>query len=164
MDSLRRLVATVRRALLLRGALQWTAWLSIAFGVGALLVAWLAPSWPRWPSLALLALGPFVGVLIARRRMPPEGDLVVFVDLRLHAGQSILTAWEAARDKDESPFAGLARAQAEPMLRAARRRDVRPGMIVAPGPVVGAFKRIGWGWGGSWRGLQDFQHVSSTGK
>ncbi len=41
------------------------------------------------------------------------------------------------------------------------RDDVRPGMITADGPVVAAFARIGWGWGGSWNSLKDYQHFSA---
>lgn len=38
-----------------------------------------------------------------------------------------------------------------------------PGMIVAPGPVTAAFSSIGWGWGGTWQSLQDYQHFSESG-
>lgn len=41
-----------------------------------------------------------------------------------------------------------------------RRDRVRPGMILADGPVVRAFGAIGWGWGGAWRTLKDYQHFS----
>lgn len=40
------------------------------------------------------------------------------------------------------------------------RHTKRPGMIVDDGPVVSAFDRIGWGWGGRWRGLTDLHHFS----
>ncbi|MBW9209865.1 M15 family metallopeptidase [Mumia sp. zg.B21] len=40
------------------------------------------------------------------------------------------------------------------------RNRVRPGMILAGGPVVRAFETIGWGWGGAWRTLKDYQHFS----
>ncbi|HEX2892369.1 MAG TPA: M15 family metallopeptidase [Marmoricola sp.] len=40
----------------------------------------------------------------------------------------------------------------------------RPGMIFAGGPVVRAFARIGWGWGGSWHSLKDLQHFSRNGR
>ncbi|HEY3446634.1 MAG TPA: M15 family metallopeptidase [Myxococcales bacterium] len=40
------------------------------------------------------------------------------------------------------------------------RDDVRPGMIVDPGPALGAFKSIGWFWGGDWTSPQDYQHFS----
>jgi len=44
------------------------------------------------------------------------------------------------------------------------RADVRPGMIVRPGPVVDAFAAIGWGWGGDWTRLKDFHHFSRSGE
>jgi hypothetical protein len=40
----------------------------------------------------------------------------------------------------------------------------RPGMILPGGPVVRAFTRIGWGWGGSWTSLKDLQHFSANGR
>ncbi|MCO4763955.1 MAG: M15 family metallopeptidase [Myxococcales bacterium] len=46
----------------------------------------------------------------------------------------------------------------------ASRTDVRPGMLVPHGPTVGVWRQLGWGWGGTWRKLQDFQHVSQSGK
>ncbi|MEI5674460.1 MULTISPECIES: M15 family metallopeptidase [unclassified Nocardioides] len=42
------------------------------------------------------------------------------------------------------------------------RGRVRPGMITADGPVVRAFDAIGWGWGGAWRSLKDYQHFSAN--
>jgi D-alanyl-D-alanine carboxypeptidase len=44
------------------------------------------------------------------------------------------------------------------------RKDARPGMITADGPVVAAFARVGWDWGGSWRTTKDYQHFSSSGR
>lgn len=44
------------------------------------------------------------------------------------------------------------------------RRDPNvPGLITANDPVVAAFARIGWPWGGRWRS-PDYQHFSSTGR
>ena len=40
----------------------------------------------------------------------------------------------------------------------------RPGMILRGGVVVGAFRDIGWSWGGDWRTLKDYQHFSATGR
>jgi len=39
-----------------------------------------------------------------------------------------------------------------------------PGLITADGPVVQAFHAIGWGWGGSWHGLKDYEHLSANGR
>ena len=44
-----------------------------------------------------------------------------------------------------------------------RTRDV-PGMIVAGGPVVQAFRDAGFGWGGNFSSLKDYQHFSTTGR
>jgi hypothetical protein len=37
-------------------------------------------------------------------------------------------------------------------------------MIHSGGVVVLAFARVGWGWGGNWHSLQDYQHFSATGR
>ncbi len=39
-----------------------------------------------------------------------------------------------------------------------------PGVIAADGPVVRAFVAIGWGWGGNWRTIRDYQHFSANGR
>ena len=41
----------------------------------------------------------------------------------------------------------------------ADRANVRPGMIVRPGPVVAAFDEMGWEWGGDWRHAFDDHHI-----
>lgn len=40
------------------------------------------------------------------------------------------------------------------------RDNLRPGMIVRPGPVVAAFDAIGWEWGGDWDGRKDYHHFA----
>ncbi|MCW2835709.1 MAG: family peptidase [Nocardioides sp.] len=45
-----------------------------------------------------------------------------------------------------------------------RRDAVRPGMVVAAGPVIDAFARIGWEWGGYWNTAKDYQHFSQNGR
>jgi poly-gamma-glutamate synthesis protein (capsule biosynthesis protein) len=37
-----------------------------------------------------------------------------------------------------------------------------PGVIASDGPVVRAFARIGWTWGGTWSSGKDYQHFSAT--
>lgn len=44
-----------------------------------------------------------------------------------------------------------------------RRDPGVQGLITANGPVVAAFTRIGWAWGGRWAS-PDYQHFSSTGR
>ena len=49
----------------------------------------------------------------------------------------------------------------------ARYRDrslTAAGLIHAGDVVVGAFARAGWGWGGYWRSLKDYQHFSANGR
>jgi poly-gamma-glutamate synthesis protein (capsule biosynthesis protein) len=41
----------------------------------------------------------------------------------------------------------------------ADRGNIRPGMIVRPGPVVAVFDELGWEWGGDWRHAFDDHHV-----
>jgi hypothetical protein len=45
-----------------------------------------------------------------------------------------------------------------------RRTPVRPGMAVEGGVLVRAFAAAGWGWGGRWSGIKDYQHFSATGR
>ncbi|HEX4747375.1 MAG TPA: M15 family metallopeptidase [Gaiellaceae bacterium] len=40
----------------------------------------------------------------------------------------------------------------------------RPGMAYEGGALVRAFDRIGWGWGGRWTSVKDYQHFSATGR
>ncbi len=44
------------------------------------------------------------------------------------------------------------------------RTKPRPGMLFDASPAVAAFDAIGWGWGGRWSGVKDYQHVSETGR
>ena len=41
----------------------------------------------------------------------------------------------------------------------ADRAQIRPGMIVRPGPVVAALDELGWEWGGDWRHAFDDHHI-----
>ena len=44
------------------------------------------------------------------------------------------------------------------------RDPTAPGLIIDPGPVTGPFLRKGWGWGGQWSSLKDYQHFSENGQ
>jgi hypothetical protein len=44
------------------------------------------------------------------------------------------------------------------------RTDVRTGMAVTGGDLVAAFAAVGWGWGGAWSSVKDYQHFSATGR
>jgi hypothetical protein len=43
------------------------------------------------------------------------------------------------------------------------RSNVRPGMIVAGDEATRAFADIGWGWGGNFSSIKDYQHFSASG-
>ena len=45
-----------------------------------------------------------------------------------------------------------------------RRSPYRAGMAVEGGVVVRAFDGVGWGWGGRWPGIKDYQHFSASGR
>ncbi|MGH3065847.1 MAG: M15 family metallopeptidase [Gaiellaceae bacterium] len=40
----------------------------------------------------------------------------------------------------------------------------RPGMAYERGVLVRAFDAIGWGWGGRWTSVKDYQHFSASGR
>jgi D-alanyl-D-alanine carboxypeptidase-like protein len=63
----------------------------------------------------------------------------------------------------ENPYFLAGRVLPPAGRRYAHRRDVRPGMAVPGGPLVGAFRSVGWGWGGGW-GTPDYQHFSANGR
>ena len=44
------------------------------------------------------------------------------------------------------------------------RSQTAAGLIHAGDVVVAAFARAGWGWGGYWRSLKDYQHFSANGR
>jgi hypothetical protein len=48
-----------------------------------------------------------------------------------------------------------------PYLDRSRRR---PGMAYDGGALVRAFDAIGWGWGGRWTSVKDYQHFSRSGR
>jgi hypothetical protein len=64
----------------------------------------------------------------------------------------------------ENPYVSGGRtshAASRPYLDRARRR---PGMAFEGGALVRAFDRIGWGWGGRWTSVKDYQHFSANGR
>ena len=44
------------------------------------------------------------------------------------------------------------------------RTPCRRGMACPGNALVRAFKAVGWGWGGDWTSVQDFQHFSASGR
>jgi hypothetical protein len=64
----------------------------------------------------------------------------------------------------ENPYVDGGRVIPPAGRRYANRATVRPGMAVEGGPLVRAFARVGWGWGGRWSGTPDYQHFSLNGR
>ena len=64
----------------------------------------------------------------------------------------------------ENPYVSGSRVSPRRGRRFLDRSNVRPGMVVEPDVVWRAFHRIGWGWGGSWSSVKDYQHFSSNGR
>lgn len=44
------------------------------------------------------------------------------------------------------------------------RKSLQPGMLGPDSALVVAFKEAGWGWGGDWSSLKDYQHLSTSGR
>jgi hypothetical protein len=64
----------------------------------------------------------------------------------------------------ENPYVSggtTSHAASKPYLDRSRRLS---GMAYEGGALVRAFDRIGWGWGGRWSGVRDYQHFSASGR
>ena len=64
----------------------------------------------------------------------------------------------------ENPYVSGGRTShpaSRPYVERSRRR---PGMAYEGGALVRAFDAIGWGWGGRWTSVKDYQHFSETGR
>lgn len=65
----------------------------------------------------------------------------------------------------QNPYVGRSGAVEPVAARAYLDRSRRePGMIHADDVVVRAFAAVGWGWGGHWTSIKDYQHFSATGR
>ena len=63
----------------------------------------------------------------------------------------------------ENPYVSGGRTSHRASRSYVDRSRRRPGMAYAGGAVVRAFDRIGWGWGGRWSSVKDYQHFSASG-
>jgi hypothetical protein len=64
----------------------------------------------------------------------------------------------------ENPYVTSAGTTSHPASRAYLDRSRRrPGMAYEGGVLVESFRSAGWGWGGTWSGIKDYQHFSATG-
>jgi hypothetical protein len=106
----------------------------------------------------------------AEQQAAPTGDGndTAAFNCRAAVGQTVFSQHAYGLAVDVDPFQNpyLEGDLVLPELASAYRdrADVRPGMILPGGPVVRAFARIGWGWGGSWQHSRDLQHFSANGR
>jgi poly-gamma-glutamate synthesis protein (capsule biosynthesis protein) len=84
-------------------------------------------------------------------------------NFRLIAGTDLLSQHALGRAIDinpvENPWRKPERIVPDEGRAFADRSDVRPGMIVRPGPVVALLDELGWEWGGDWRHAFDDHHI-----
>ena len=64
----------------------------------------------------------------------------------------------------ENPYVANGRTSHRASLRFVRRTPCRRGMACPGNVLVRAFRDAGWGWGGDWRGVKDYQHFSASGR
>jgi D-alanyl-D-alanine carboxypeptidase len=88
-------------------------------------------------------------------------------NFRVIAGTEVLSQHALGRAIDinpvENPWVTRSRFVPEAGAPYLDRADVRPGMIVRPGPVAAALDELGWEWGGDWRDASDYHHVVRQG-
>jgi hypothetical protein len=63
----------------------------------------------------------------------------------------------------ENPYVSGGRTSHRASRPYVERTPRRPGMAFEGGTLVSAFDAIGWGWGGRWRSVKDYQHFSASG-
>jgi hypothetical protein len=108
------------------------------------------------------------------RSRPPDGDISAAFDCRQAVpspcvgGRGTGTwsehAFGEAVDLNpvENPYVGCGQTRDPASRPYFNRSRHRPGMVTTA--VVGAFRSIGWGWGGGWSGsTKDYMHFSASG-
>ena len=88
-------------------------------------------------------------------------------NFRVIAGTNVLSQHALGRAIDinpvENPWRKPDRIAPDEGRAFLDRADVRPGMIVRPGPVVALFDELAWEWGGDWLHAKDDHHIVSRG-
>jgi hypothetical protein len=64
----------------------------------------------------------------------------------------------------ENPFVSGGRTSHPASVPFLERTRCRAGMACPGNVLVRAFAAIGWGWGGNWAGVKDYQHFSASGR
>ena len=86
-------------------------------------------------------------------------------NFRVVAGTDVLSQHALGRAIDinpvENPWRKPDRIVPAAGVAFADRAEIRPGMIVRPGPVVAVLDELGWEWGGDWRHAFDDHHIAA---
>jgi hypothetical protein len=107
---------------------------------------------------------------VAERDAPPTGDgnTTGAFNCRPSVGATRWSEHAYGRAIDVNPFHNpyVRGRLVLPELAGAYTDRARglPGMITGAGPVVSAFRAVGWTWGGDWRSPKDYMHFSVTGR
>ena len=64
----------------------------------------------------------------------------------------------------ENPYVSGGRSSHRASTPYLDRSRHRPGMAYEGGVLVEAFRAVGWGWGGTWTPIKDYQHFSASGR
>jgi hypothetical protein len=64
----------------------------------------------------------------------------------------------------ENPYVSGGRTSHRASVTYVDRTRRRPGMAYESSVLVRAFDSIGWGWGGRWASVKDYQHFSASGR
>jgi hypothetical protein len=64
----------------------------------------------------------------------------------------------------ENPYVSGGRTSHRASVPYLLRTPCRRGMACPGNVLVRAFQAVGWGWGGSWSGVKDYQHFSASGR
>jgi hypothetical protein len=64
----------------------------------------------------------------------------------------------------ENPYVSGGRTSHRASVAYLDRSPARAGMAVEGGVLVEAFDAVGWGWGGRWSSIKDYQHFSASGR
>lgn len=123
-QKLAQLVRSIRAFLLIRTAVRYGAFAAVVMVASSLVAAIVAPGLPRLPWLSLLAVGLLVGLIRELFQLPPAHDIALYIDRKLGAESSIVTAIEL--DDDGRRRLSETVSMATSKLSGAHMRDVRP--------------------------------------
>lgn len=103
LGALRRRGRGIRSAFSLRNGIAAFAHAGLYVGAAGLWLTMALPALPRWPILIVLLVVAF-GLYFLRKTPLTEQDVVAYIDARLDAQETILSAWEAVQGESAEAF------------------------------------------------------------